>query len=581
MKIKNLYTSLLLLIITSTGISQNLDKLGGKDMVKVSGGVNFNTVTYAQSGKSFPSREPFTWFASGRINISILDVALPFTYTYSNQGGKYTQPFNQTALHPTYKWVKTHIGNISMSFSPYTLSGHLFLGGGVELTPGKWKIKLMGGRLNKTVKYNALDNNLNEIVYQRWGYGFSAEYSNKGYSGEIIVFKANDQKNSLNFVPLNTEVKPQDNLVGSLKGKAQIIKNLNLSAEYALSGLTQNTNEVQPEDDGQPSPFINKIINGNTTTAYFNAFKTALSYKLKTMSFAFNFEHVDPGYKTLGGYYFKNDLQNYTFAPTFSLLKRKLNIGFNTGYQINNLSKEKSATTNRWVGSVNVSYAPFKSININGSYSNFSTYTRNRPVTDPFYYQPADTMNFYQLSQNAMASIAYRFGEGKNKSSLQLMYNFQESYNLVGNILDASAFGINVENNSESSKIHASNLSYSLQLTELQANVTVATNANYTAFMETQSLFVGPTLNFQKSMLDKKASLSFGTTYNRQYNNNQLIGNVFNHRLSFTYTPKIKNKKAGKVNLSLNANLMQRLPTINNITKIVELNVFANVAYSF
>lgn len=581
MKIKNLYTSLLLLIITSTGISQNLDKLGGKDMVKVSGGVNFNTVTYAQSGKSFPSREPFTWFASGRININILDVALPFTYTYSNQGGKYTQPFNQTALHPTYKWVKTHIGNISMSFSPYTLSGHLFLGGGVELTPGKWKIKLMGGRLNKTVKYNALDNNLNEIVYQRWGYGFSAEYSNKGYSGEIIVFKANDQKNSLNFVPLNTEVKPQDNLVGSLKGKAQIIKNLNLSAEYALSGLTQNTNEVQPEDDGQPSPFINKIINGNTTTAYFNAFKTALSYKLKTMSFAFNFEHVDPGYKTLGGYYFNNDLQNYTFAPTFSLLKRKLNIGFNTGYQINNLSKEKSATTNRWVGSVNVSYAPFKSININGSYSNFSTYTRNRPVTDPFYYQPADTMNFYQLSQNAMASIAYRFGEGKNKSSLQLMYNFQESYNLVGNILDASAFGINVENNSESSKIHASNLSYSLQLTELQASVTVATNANYTAFMETQSLFVGPTLNFQKSMLDKKASLSFGTTYNRQYNNNQLIGNVFNHRLSFTYTPKIKNKKAGKVNLSLNANLMQRLPTINNITKIVELNVFANVAYSF
>lgn len=568
-------------MLTFSSLAQNLDKLGGKDMVKVSGGINFNTVTYAQSGKDFPSREPFTWFASGRVNISILDVALPFTYTYSNQGSQYTQPFNQTALHPSYKWVKTHVGNISMSFSPYTLSGRLFLGGGVEMTPGKWNIKLMGGRLNKTVNYNALDDNLNEIVYQRWGYGLSAAYTHKGYSGEIIVFKANDQQNSLNFVPLNTEVKPQDNFVTSVKGKAQIVKNLNLSAEYALSGLTQNTNETLPVDEGQPSPFVNKLINANATTAYFNAFKTALSYKLKTMSFTFNFEHVDPGYKTLGGYYFNNDLQNYTFAPTFSLLKRKLNIGFNTGYQINNLSKEKSATTNRWVGSVNVSYAPIKSININGSYSNFSTYTRNRPVTDPFYYQPADTMNFYQLSQNAMASVGYRFGEGKNKSAVQLMYNFQESYNMVGNILDASAFGINVENTTEPSNVHASNLSYSLQLTEMEASVTVATNANYTAFMATQSLFIGPTLNLQKSLLEKKASLSFGTTYNRQYSNAQLVGNVFNHRLAFTFSPKMKNEKAGKVNLSLNANLMQRLPTFTNITKISELNVFANVAYSF
>jgi len=576
-----LYFTVLSLFIVGAVSAQNLDKLGKKGMVKVSGGLNFNTISYASSGVAFPSREPFTWYASGRVNISILDVALPFTYTYSNQGGKYTQPFNQTALHPSFKWVKTHIGTVNMSFSPYTLSGHTFLGGGVEMTPGKWKFKLMGGRLNKEMNYNSQDDNLNQIVYRRYGFGISAGYNNKGYSGEIILFKGVDDKNSLNFIPLNSTVKPQDNFVASVIGKAKIIKNLNFTAEYALSGLTQNSNNSNPAESGQQLTFMNGLINANSTTDFFNAFKTSLAYKLKFMSLSFNFEHVDPGYKTLGGYYFNNDLQNYTFAPTFSLLKNKLNIGFNTGYQINNLADDKTSTTNRWVGSVNVSYAPIKVLNLVGSYSNFSTYTRNRPNTDPFYYQPADTMNFYQLSQNAMASIGYRFGEGKNKSALQLMYNYQESYNLSGNILDASAFGINVENNSAPSNVHASNLSYSLQFTEQAASVTFATNANYTAYLQTQSLFVGPTLNFQKSLFEKKSSLSLGSTYNRQYSSGELVSNVFNHRISFTFTPKIENKKAGKVNLSLNANLMQRLPTASTIIKTTELNLFANLAYSF
>jgi hypothetical protein len=581
MKKARLYIILLFILLSHTIYAQNFDKIGKKGMAKVSGGVNFNTVTYAQQGKILPSREPFTWFANGRVNISFLDVSLPFTYTYSNQGGKYTQPFNQTALHPSFKWVKAHIGNISMNFSPYTLSGRVFLGGGVELTPGKWKVKLMGGRLNKAIAYNIQDNNINQITYKRWGYGLNVSYSNKGYTGEVTLFKANDVKKSLSIIPLNTEVKPQDNFVASVKGKARIIKNLNLSAEYAWSGLTQNTNNLNPIDEGQKTLFINSIIDANSTTEYFNAIKTSLAYKLKFMSFSFNFEHVDPGYKTLGGYYFNNDLENYTFAPTFSLLKRKLNLNFNTGYQVNNLSDNKLSTTKRWVGSVNVNYAPFKVLNLTASYSNFSTYTRNRINTDPFYYQPADTLNFYQLSQNATASLNYSFGQEKRKSAIQLMYNYQESYNMIGSILDAMAFGVNVENITTPSNVHASNLTYSIQLPEKQVSMTFATNANYTSYLTTQSLFIGPTINLKKSLFDKKSSLSFGSTYNQQFKSGEIVSNVFNHRISFTYTPKIENKKAGKINLSLNANLLQSLPTISSVLKINELNIFINIAYSF
>lgn len=561
---------------------QNLDKIGSGEEIKINGGLTFNTVTYFQSGLTTPRREPFTWFATGNINVSILDVALPFTYAYSNQGSKFTQPFNRTAIHPQYKWFKSHLGVVSMNFSPYTLSGHLFLGGGVELTPGKWNIQAMAGRLQKEIAYDPILDNLNEITYKRWGYGLKLGYRDKGYSGEFIFFKGFDQPNSLPFIPLNSSVKPQDNLVMSLKGSAQIIQGLNLEAEYALSGLTQNrneTNDLNPEKIN----FITRAINGNATTEFFQAFKTAISYGQKTFKLAFNFEHIDPGYKTLGGYYFNNDLQNFTFAPSVSLLKKKLNIALNTGFQRNNLSELEASTTNRWIGSANISFVPTSKLVLSGNYSNFSTFTRNRPQTDPFYYQPADTLNFYQLTQNAAAMLSYSFGEKDVKHSWQLMYNYQESTNLSGNIQTAGFYGMGLQTDLTGipTHIHMGNLAYTAQFTKIKAGLTLASNINQSVILDQTATFIGPTLNAQKSLFDKKASISLGSTYNRQYNNQELVGNILNHRMSLTFNPSLKNENFGKVGLSLNANLMQKFAILTGDVDIHEMNIFLNLNYTF
>ena len=565
-----------------SAIGQNLDKIGKKDAIKVSGGLTFNTITYLQSGLLNPRREPFTWFASGNLNLSILDVALPFTYTYSNQGGKFTQPFNRSALHPQWKWINSHIGLVSMNFSPYTLTGHLFLGGGVELTPGNWKIKAMGGRLLKPVEYDPIENNLNDIAYRRWGYGLSVGYEEKGYSGELTIFKANDDPNSLEFIPLNSTVKPQDNLVVSLQGKAQITKDLHVDAEYAFSALTQNVNDLTDLSPDK-STFLYGLINGNNTTDYFNAFNASASYKLKFMNLAVKFEHIDPRYKTLGGYFFNNDLQNYTVAPSFTLFKNKLNLALNTGFQRNNLSEQEASTTNRWIGSLNATFVPSKKWVLSGTYSNFSTFTRNRPISDPFYYQPADTLNFYQLTQNASAMLAYNIGEGKVKSTIQLLYNYQEATNLSGNISNAGAFGFGVQTNAVGvpTKVHMGNLAYTSQFTDIDAGLTLAANVNQTFVTDQNSTFFGPTLNFNKSLAGKKLNLTLGSTYNRQYLNSQLTSDILNHRLALRFSPKFENENIGKVGLSLNTNLMQRFATEVGDPNTHEMNIFFNVNYNF
>lgn len=529
----------------SANFAQNLDKIGKEDMVTVSGGFNLNTITYASSGTNYAGRDPFTWFASGNITVNILDVSLPFSYTYSNRIGKFTQPYNQTALHPKYKWIQGHFGVTSMSFSPYTLAGHIFAGGGVDLTPGKWKISVMSGRLNKAVVYDPISDNTNDITYKRFGYGLKVGYHEQKYAIDLTLFKAKDDVTSLNYLPVSTEVLPEDNLVMSLAGKTTLIKNLTLEGEYAISGLTQSTIDLNEYQASHSMSFLTPLIGANSTTDFFEAYKTSLSYKFKTASLAFNFEHVDPGYKTLGGYFFNNDLENYTLAPSVSLLKGRLNVAANTGFQKNNLAADKAATTNRWIGSLNVNYVPMQKLAIIGSYSNFSTFTKNRPTTDPFYYQAADTLNFYQLSQNASAGVTFQTGKKEKDISgtIQALYNFQESQSMSGNIQNASAFGMNVGVEGIPSYVHAGNLSYSARSKQMKAGLTLATNVNQVEVLDQKTLFIGPTLNFQKK-IKENISLSCGSTYNRQYKNSLLSNNVFNHRISLSYALKMKKREA-------------------------------------
>lgn len=570
-------------LLSQFSFSQNLEKLGKKDMVKISGGLAFNTITYYSSGLDLPRREPFTWYASGTMNVSILDVSLPFTYTYSNQGGKFTQPFNRTAINPSYKWIKSTIGLTTMSFSPYTLNGHLFLGAGLDLTPGKWKISVMAGRLNKEVPYDVVADNVDQIIYRRFGYGFKYSYENKGYAGSLIVFKARDNTSSIPIVPLNTPIKPQDNLVVSLGGKLNLIKQLFLEGEYAFSALTQNVADLNASEEASKMSFLNPLIQGNSTTGFFQAYKTSLKYQLKWMQIGFNYEHIDPGYKTLGGYYFNNDLNNYTLSPAFTLFNKKLNISGNTGFQRNNLGGDKAATTSRWVGSVSISAVPVQKMVVSGNYSNFSTFTKNRPATDPFYYSGGDTLNFYQLTQSASCMVSYGYGKTQNTNTVQLMYNFQQSTNMSGSIAAAGAFGLGVESAETGipMNIHCANAAYSKQFKAVEASLTFAANVNRTISVYAHNLFIGPTVNFQKSLFSKKSTLSVGTTYNRQYQEEVLISNVFNHRVAFTFSPKFDKDKSGKMNFALSANWMQKLSLDSFAPDIHEVNVFVNLGYKF
>jgi hypothetical protein len=568
----------IIMLSASWAISQNLEKIGKKDMVKVGGGLNYSSVIYNADG--IPGRrQPFTWFLNGNLNVSILDFSLPFTFNYSNNQVAYTQPFNIQSFNPTYKWIKGYAGLTSMQFSQYTLAGHIFAGGGIELSPKNFKFAAMYGRLKKAVEFDAENNSDVNMSYKRIGYGATAGWDKNGHGLKLICFTAKDDPASLSFIPLNTNVTPMENTVISLGGHTTFYKKIKLEAEYALSGLTRNV--TSPADiNAPPKNKLPGIFVPNATSQFFAAFKSSLGYNFKSFGINLNYERVDPEYKTLGAYYFNNDLENVTIAPSLGLMKGKLNLALNTGLQRNNLDNSKLSTTKRWVGSFHVNFIPDKHWNLMASYSNFSTFTKQRPQEDPFYRNTLDTLNFYQLSQNSMLSMAYNFGKIKTKQNILLTANYMVTGQNQGAITDPGVFGTTGDVKLPSRIING-NISHNISIVKTKTSISIGINANYSQLTAFDNFYFGPNLNLGQAFAKNTIRVSLGTAYNQMLTNSVKTNEVFNHRLTFVYNPKFKNQKIGRVGMNISATYLQKIKVISAASGFNEFTGNLGLNYSF
>jgi len=536
-------------------------------MVTVNGGLKYNGIFYSSNGIA-NRRPPYSWFFNGNLNVNILDVSLPFTYSYSNLSSSYTQPFNMASCSPTYKWIKTSLGFTSMNFSSYTLGGHVFLGGGIELTPKNWKIAAMYGRLKKAVEYNAITESDEEMSYKRIGYGTKIGYEKNGHGFNLIYFTAKDDITSLKFIPSNTQILPQENTVVSMGAKTKIAKLVTLEGEYALSGLTRNLYSDATASSLQ-SNMLPLIFNAKSTSQFFSAYKSSIGFSKSIFSISLNYEYISPNYKTLGAYYFNNDLENITLSPSLRLLKGKLNLNANAGYQHNNLDRTKFSTNKRFISSGNISFVPNQHFSLNALYSNFTTYTSMRPVTNPYYQQTAaDTLNFYQISQNANVTGTYNFSQTNLRHTFVLSSSYQVSNQKQGNTEQP---GVTVLNG---------NLSYNLSFIKSKWTASASYNYNQIQNNTSTSLYMGPGLTLGKSFLNNLLRFSFSNIFNQAYTNSEVTALVLSERASLSFAPKI-DKKYGKPSLSLSAMYTNKFKTTQQQVPFKEFTGMINLNYSF
>jgi len=136
---KSLLLTILLLsaLFKNKGISQDLSTIKDKEMLTINGNLSVDQMFNPQIWDNTTSRDPYSYFIVGGLNLSLYGFSMPLNFSYSNQNIGFTHPFtfNQFGAQPSYKWVKTYVGYNSVSYSPYTLSGHQFCGFGFELAP--------------------------------------------------------------------------------------------------------------------------------------------------------------------------------------------------------------------------------------------------------------------------------------------------------------------------------------------------------------------------------------------------------------------------------------------------------------
>ncbi len=468
--------------------------------VRVSGGLNAYAGFYTASGIA-GRNQPAPFGLSGSVTVSLPGgIALPFSAVVGNQGNSFRQPFNQVGVSPTYRWATVHAGYRNVSFSPFTLAGHTFLGGGVELNPGNLRLGAVYGRFNKAIASNLADPAVLP-AYQRTGYAIKVGYGKAGNYVDLVMLRAHDDSASIGDVPptAGQTVQPAENLVVGATSRLLIIKHITVEVDAAVSAYTRDVRSTVVAGEGSSAVvrLFGKLFTPRLSTQLTQATQVAVGYRVKNAGVKLQYKRIDPNFQTMGAYYFQSDIESYAIAPSLSLLEGKLRLSGSYGVQYDNLANNKSARTGRSIGSLVVSYNPATKFGIDLQLSNYgiSQQAGVRPLID--------TLRLAQNNFSATINTRYTI---QNEKVLHLFTLSATRQQLSDLNQRTAAFTNNTNTNL--------NLGYFYQpiTSGLGANLLVSyTAANLAQGQQTQ--FYGPTLGLTKSFLTNKLSTSVNASY--------------------------------------------------------------------
>jgi hypothetical protein len=317
-----------------------------------------------------------------------------------------------------------------MNFNEYTLSGHVFNGYGMELTPKSFKFMAMAGSLQDAVPYTV--ESPSTMAFKRKAFGFLVGVDRKKWAVEWSVLKAKDDASSIPVIPSVATALPQSNLSISLKTRAEFTRWFRIEAMYAQSALTaDNRNSVTQSETTQKVSgkyaLISSLFPKNTTTSYFDAIDVSAGFSFKKINLQLKYQRIAPSYASLGAYYVNNDMENITVAPFFILWKGKINISANVGIQHDDLDQSKASKNQRIVSSGNLAFNPSQRWSFATTFSNFTMYTRTRPQSDPYFVNGLDSLNYYQINQTYTQMAMYNFGNKDVRQSFLLTVSYQQA----------------------------------------------------------------------------------------------------------------------------------------------------------
>lgn len=494
---RKLFLSLAVLLWTASIYSQDLSSLGGP-LLGFSGNISVGTSFYNAFGQE-NRRSPLSYYITGSPTVSIYGFDIPLSFSYRDQQGAVSNPFNRISINPSYKWVSISAGKFTKTLSPYTLSGQVITGGAIDLTPGKFRFSAVAGTMeNAFLNLDTIVNGLELLPnYKRQAYGAKIGLGGSKNYFDFIVFKAKDDIESITQDTRETiPSKPEDNLVTGTSFKISPIKWISLKGEVSASLHTSNqeTSDFFSADQiDRLNEQVGSLILFNYTTRLQFAYDGSVDFKFKSIGLGAQYRRVDPYYKSLGALYFQEDYENYLFKFRLNLLKNKIRLNSQLGIQQNNLTGLRSNTNFRQIGSLSLTISPSRDFVVSTRYSNFQTERR------PGLISVNDSFRVARANTSFSFSPRVSFGPKDLRSSITASFFFQMLEDLIEENMGEGDF-----NN------YSANLGYSIKLVPRKMSFSVSVVGNRNSVNDITRNRIGLNSRVVKTLLEDKLTVNVG-----------------------------------------------------------------------
>ena len=463
-----------------------------KPSTTITGEIGLSTGFYAVSG--FEPRAQFTpWGVNGKLTIQTPSGwTIPVNVLYSSQNNRYRQPYNQVGATASFKQsLKLHAGYRNVYFSPLTLGGHLFLGAGAEVQAGKLRLGAIYGKFNRAIDADYADPD-RIASFQRTGYSVRVGVGSRTNYVDVIMLKAADDMLSINAEnAAQQRITPAENLVLGISSRLKIAKKFTFELDGAGSAYTRDTRAEVMNFKHLSS--VRSFFTPRASSQYFSAVQSSVGYQTKPFGIKLQYKRIEPDFRTMGAYYFQQDIESWTVAPSFKLFKKTLTLKTSLGVQHDNLLNQKKVQTNRLVGSVAAVYAPNENLSFDALYSNYG-------ITQKAGYLPLiDTLRLAQNNRTLSTNGMYMAMGEKMTHTISVSGIYQELEDLNPRTADLN------ENQNWNY-----NASYSLQHLVANFDLTLSYSYTLTKALDLQTVYAGPAVSFAKRLF-KNDCLSFNT----------------------------------------------------------------------
>jgi hypothetical protein len=353
----------------------------------------------------------------------------------------------------------------------------------------------------------------------------------------------------------STKIFQNENAVLAINSKANLFKRVNLNLEIAISGFTKNA--VDPIISDAEFKIQNFALTQRTSTVYRKAINAGVTFNGDLFNLGLAYKRIEPEYRSLGTYFFNNDLENSTANLGFSLFSKKIRINATGGLQRNNLFGEKESQLTRTISSLNVNYAQNK-LNVGLIFSNYASdisYVLNPDL---------DSLNAIIVTRNTSLNTTYSIGESEsskqiislilslqsvaddiedfNRSSESQMINGILSYRFLPNDSPWKYNAMINYNQNEIRNIAIKRTGFGLGIEKvlIKDKLTVRVNSNY--YISTGENINNKTLNLRLSIpfnINKKHKINFGAIFLNRLNSTSSANadfQEFTSVLNYTYS---------------------------------------------